>query len=137
MKPPQAIKRLLALCISASLIFGSATGLAAPPGDGAFEAGAKSFAVKKAVQVVAQVIRSWGPEITKVTRTMDAKALKWFSKRASKIADELDEIAEIPDLVPTIVKEKILYYLVSVLRVDGGSANVIAQAIEGAIYLFL
>lgn len=69
--------------------------------------------------------------------TEDPKALKWFGKHASKIAGELDRIAEIPDLIPKIVGEKIWYFLVGSLRVDGGSAKVIAVAIEAAIEAFL
>lgn len=145
----------LSLCFCAPLVFTGA-GLAAPPDspyrdagavgrsetpgtarDGASEAGIKSLALKKAVQAMARVIRAWGPEVVNITRTMDGPALRAFRKHAVRIAGRLEDIAEIPDLVTTIVREKTYYFLIAELQLSGGTANVIAQAIEGALYAFL
>lgn len=132
------VRRMLAMLVCATMLLGSAPCFAQgrPGEDGAFQAGAKSLLMKNAVLAVAKVIRVWGPRIGDVTDKMDAKAVALLMKHSAKVARQLEKIAEIPDVFPRIVKEMLYNYLVNVLRLDGGSANVIAIAVEAAIQIF-
>ena len=66
----------------------------------------------------------------------DDAALQAFRKFASKIADQLLSIASIPGLSRAVVKEKVKNYMIG-LGVGGGSALVIAEAIEVTIPLVI
>lgn len=128
--------RAMAAFLCAAMLLGATPGYAAPPGgDGAVQAGGGSLILKNTLRAIAIVIRKMAPEVTKITKKLDGPALKAFNRFAPKIADELEYIAEIPELIPKVVGEKIWYLLVE-LKVNPGSAKVIAEAIMAAIYIF-
>lgn len=99
--------------------------------------GAKSWAVKKAVQLMAKGIRAGNFIVHKIISYLDKKAAEVFRARSYEIAEGLDDIAKIPDLTVRIVKEKITYFMVETLKMNDGTATVIAGAIEAALWVFL
>lgn len=97
----------------------------------------KSEDVQKATAALAKGIRSNNRFSDWVVRNLnDDAALQAFRKFASKIADQLLSIASIPGLSRAVVKEKVKNYMIG-LGVGGGSALIIAEAIEVTIPLVI
>lgn len=102
--------------------------------------GVKSAAVVKAVKLVAKGIRKGNKHFANVIKYLDPKATGPFLKHAAGIANVLDDIAAIPDLVLGVVGQKLFSILTSTdgpFKLPGGTANVIKEAIMGAIELAL
>lgn len=98
--------------------------------------GIKSAAVVKAVKLVAKGIRKGNKHFAKVIQYLDSKATGPFLKHAGAIANVLDDIAAIPDLVLGVVGQKLFSILTSndgPFKLSGGTANVIKDAIMAAI----
>jgi hypothetical protein len=129
----------------AALVFGSTPALAAPvsTSEGVQETkapsspnGIKSAAVVKAVKSVAKGIRKGNKHFTKVIHYLDAKATGPFLKHSAAIANVLDDIAGIRDLILGVVGQKLFVILTSnegPFKLSGGTANVIKDAIMAAI----
>lgn len=103
-------------------------------------AGVKSAAVVKAVRLVAKGIRKGNRHFANVIKYLDPKAMGPFLKHAAGIANVLDDIAAIPDLVLVVVGQKLFSILTSTdgpFKLPGGTANVIREAVMGAIELAL
>lgn len=79
------------------------------------EMGAKSSAVKMATLALAQGIRSGSRIFHRLIGYMDGKAARVFRKYSSRLADELDSIANIPDITVIVVREKIFYFMTNTL----------------------
>lgn len=110
---------------------------AASPRDGGEKTGVKRWAVKKATRALAAGIRAGGRILNQLIGYMDDKAAQIFRKYSDRIADELESIANIPDITVKIVREKIFYFLSGPLNVGHGNALVIANAIEGVLWILL
>ena len=98
--------------------------------------GIKSAAVVKAVKLVAKGIRKGNKHFAKVIQYLDAKATGPFLKHSAAIANVLDDIAGIPDLVFGVVGQKLFVILTSnegPFKLSGGTANVIKDAVMAAI----
>ncbi len=100
--------------------------------------GVKSKVVVKAVRVVAKLIRTRHDDFFKLCQRFgtDGVALAVFKRNAGKIADVLDDIADIPDLAMKVVGEKLYFILTSdrgPFNLSGGTANVIKDVLMGAI----
>lgn len=70
--------------------------------------GVKGFIAKKSLQGISWLLRN-APEkfIERAGDTLDDGARKKILQHSDEIADEIDEVAELPDLVHHIVKEKL------------------------------
>ncbi|WP_316274774.1 hypothetical protein [Bacillus halotolerans] len=99
--------------------------------------GIKGKIVSAAVRALAQGIRSGSWVVSKIIGWLDEGAAKAFRKHADDIADELDYIAKIPDLAVDTVRKKLYNYLVNDLELDSGDALVIAEAVEGVLWILL
>lgn len=93
--------------------------------------------VKQAAHLLADAIRYGGKALEYLVRHLDGKAAKVFQKYSKRIANALDDIAEIPDVTVRIVKEKIISFMTNELRINPGTAQVIGEAIAGALWVFL
>lgn len=84
----------------------------APMQGGAETRGIKTFITKKALKGVAWMVRET-PEfiLEQASDTLDDKARRALLKNNHKIADEIDEVAELADLSHHVVKEKLTYAL--------------------------
>lgn len=102
-------------------------------GNGYETQGVKGAIVKAAVKKIAKALRYGGPILNKLLRYLDPKAASILSKYASRLADKLDYIATIPDLTANMVKDYVFNFLVNDLKVKGGSALVIADAIKAVV----
>ncbi|MCF6095361.1 hypothetical protein L1765_15500 [Microaerobacter geothermalis] len=95
--------------------------------------GIKSTIVNIAVNTVASALRYGGPALEYIVGFLDKKAAASLSKNANKIADKLDYIAEIPDLTSNMVKTYVYNFLRNDLKISGGTALQIADAIKAVI----
>ncbi|WP_428265657.1 hypothetical protein [Haliangium sp.] len=95
--------------------------------------GARGEIVKHAAMLLADAIRHGGDEAAEVLKHLDKGAAKAFRKHSGTIANALDKIALIPDLTTQIVKEKLLSFLRNVLKLQGGTALQIADAVKAAL----
>jgi len=98
--------------------------------------GIKSAAVVKAVKLVAKGIRKGNKHFAKVIQYLDAKATGPFLKHSAAIANVLDDVAGIPDLILGVVGQKLFVILTSnegPFKLSGGTANIIKDAIMAAI----
>lgn len=95
--------------------------------------GVKSYLVKKAVELIAASLRKGGDVLKYLLKWLDDDAAKAVSKYGDKIADALDEIANIPGLTVNIVKEKLVYVLTKSCGLSGGTALQIADAVATTI----
>jgi hypothetical protein len=142
-----SLRRIAAfICVTcAALVLGSTPASAAPISnpEGVQEAtapssptGIKSAAVVKAVKLVAKGIRKGNKHFAKVIQYLDAKATGPFLKHSAAVANVLDDIAAIPDLVLGVVGQKLFTILTSndgPFKLSGGTANVIKDAVMAAI----
>jgi len=101
------------------------------------EDGLRSYLVKQALGLIADSIRYGGDALAYILRYIDDDAASALTRYADEIADELDYIATIPDVVESVVKEKLYYFLVNELGLSGGTALQIADAVVGAIGFLL
>jgi hypothetical protein len=99
--------------------------------------GVKSLAVKKAVLAMVKGIRKGDRISNKLIGHLDNAALKAFRQHSGRIADGLEKISEIPDLTVKIVKEKSVNFMTRELKLGGGTAQVIGDAIEGVLWFLL
>jgi hypothetical protein len=98
--------------------------------------GVKGRTVAKAVVLVAKGIRKGNVHVAVVLKFLDKNATEIFLKNASRIADVLDDIAKIPDLVYSVVGQKLLVALTSdrgPFKLSSGTANTIVQGVMGAV----
>lgn len=102
----------------------------------ATKAGIKSFLTKKAVQAVAASFRHGGDLVSQVLKFVDKKAADTAKRHSDDIADDLDRIAEIPDLTSGIVKEQ-LYNALTRAGIDGGTALQIADGVKRVVDLLV
>jgi len=93
--------------------------------------GVKSLIVRELTEFLALAIRQGGDIAAWIIARLDGSAAKAFRKHARSIADELDRIAQIPDLTTRIVKEKLYYFLRNQLGLSGGTALEIADLVKG------
>jgi len=101
------------------------------------EHGVKSWMVKKAVRLLADAIRHGGKAVHHVVKFLDDKAARVFHEHSGRIANGLDDIAKIPDIAVHVVKEKIIYFMINELSIRYGTAQVIGEAIEGALWIVM
>jgi hypothetical protein len=99
--------------------------------------GVKSLAVKKAVLAMVKGIRKTDRISNKLIGHLDDAALTAFRQHSGRIADGLERIAEIPDLVVTVVKDKIVLFMTEELKLGAGTARVIGKAIEAVLWTLL
>jgi hypothetical protein len=99
--------------------------------------GFKSWLIKEAVALLASAIRKGDYLVELLLSKLDAKAAKAFHKHARRIADGLDDIAQIPDITMTILREKLRYFLTNELRMNPGTAEVIVGAVETILGVLL
>lgn len=102
--------------------------------------GAKSKTVALAVRLVAKGIRLGNKHFAKIVSTLDAAAAGPFLKHSGRISDLMEEIASIPDVAERAVGEKLFYALSDkhgIFKLSPGTANVIRQAIMGAVSALL
>ena len=104
---------------------------------GAVQMGVKSFLVKKAVRAIASALRHGGDLVRHIVRHLDDDAARALQRYSRDIADGLDEIANIPDLATRMVREKIYHLMVNELAIDSGTALMIADAIDAALWVLL
>ncbi|MDQ0416696.1 hypothetical protein J2Z48_000863 [Croceifilum oryzae] len=95
--------------------------------------GVKSYLTKLAAQLLASAIRHGGDLLGKLLKELDDDVAKAFSKNSRSIANYIDEIAEIPDVTTRIIKEKLYYFLVGTLGMNGGYAQQIANTVKWII----
>lgn len=100
--------------------------------------GVKSKMVTQAVKLMAKGLRKGEKPFFDACEKLasDPRALKAFRKHAGKIADVLDEIAKIPDLVLGVVGEKIFFMLTTdrgPIQMDPGSAKMIEKVVVAVI----
>lgn len=99
--------------------------------------GIRGWLVKQATRLLAIAIREGGEEVGWILKYVDADTAKAFYKYSEQIASQLDVIAGIPDLTVSIVKEKIFYFCLNTLKLNGGISLQIADGIARALNLLL
>jgi len=99
--------------------------------------GIRGQLVQQATRLLAITIRKGGEEVSWILKYVDADTAKAFYKYSERIASQLDVIAGIPDLTVSIVKEKIFYFCLNTLKLDGGISLQIADGIARALNLLL
>lgn len=82
---------------------------ALPHEDDRVEMGVKSAAVKKAVRILAEAIRTGSGIVHRFIGFLDDEAARVFRNYSGRIADELDVIAKISDITVKVVKAKSIY----------------------------
>ena len=108
---------------------------------GAEQQGPKSFLAKKALNAISGMLRRSGDDFIDFLKRsgkgdwLDDQAADAIKKNNHKIADTLDEIAELPDVMSHSVKEHIYNNLKGSL-VDG-NAEMIAEIVYGALWIVL
>lgn len=100
--------------------------------------GVKSKLLTQAVKLMAKALRKGEKPFFDACEKLasDPRALKAFRKHAGKIADVLDEIAKIPDLVLGVVGSKLFFMLTTdrgPIRMDPGSAKMIEKVVVAVI----
>ncbi|SDC06558.1 hypothetical protein [Shouchella lonarensis] len=95
--------------------------------------GVKGWIAKQAIQLLASAIRNGGKEVSKLVGYLDKGAAKAFNKNSGKIANELDKIAKIPDVTANMVKDKLYTFLTKQLKMKGGDAMQIADAVKAVV----
>lgn len=96
------------------------------------DTGIKSFLVKKAVQLISASFRHGGDLVGEVLKFVDKKAADTAKRHSNDIADELDRIANVPDLTSNIVKEQ-LYNALTRAGIDSGTALQIADGVKRVV----
>ena len=98
--------------------------------------GIKSALVKLALKAIAKAIRGGANGfINLASKFLDDAAEKAIRNNASKIADVIEDVADLPGVLTHTAKDKIRQGLEPL--VGGGTANVIANAVVGVLELFL
>lgn len=98
--------------------------------------GVKRFLVKKALKGVAGTIRGGGSKFVDLAgEWLDKKAADTIRKDSVRIADAVDEVANIPDVATHQVRNEASKRLSEIM--DSGTANVIANAVEGVLWILL
>ncbi|GAA1745424.1 hypothetical protein HF984_11205 [Rothia terrae] len=100
--------------------------------------GIKSFVVKKALKGVAGAIRGGGQKFISMAEKqglLDAAATNKIRTDSVRIADAVDSVANIPDLATHMVRQETYKRLVTFM--NPGTANVIANAVEGVLWILL
>jgi len=100
--------------------------------------GVKSKIATQAVKLMAKALRKGEKPFFEACEKLasDPGALKAFRKHAGKIADVLDEIAKIPDLVLGVVGEKLFFMLTTKggpIKMDPGSAKMVEKVVVAVI----
>lgn len=100
--------------------------------------GVKSKLVTQAVKLMAKALRKGEKPFFEACEKLasDPRALKAFRKHAGKIADVLDEIAKIPDLVLGVIGQKLFFMLTTdrgPIQMDAGSAKMIEKVVVAVI----
>ena len=112
-------------------------GAAVAPAEGAERMGPKSYLTQQAVKLVASAIRLWSDDVDKVRKDLDSESKRALKKHATLIADKLDLIAGMPDLVPYVAKQQIIDYMRDKLKISPGVAQLIGEGIAAAIWSYL
>ena len=100
--------------------------------------GVKSKMVTQAIKLMAKALRKGEKPFFDACEKLasDPRALKAFRKHAGKIADVLDEIAKIPDLVLGVIGQKLFFMLTTdrgPIQMDPGSAKMIEKVVVTVI----
>jgi hypothetical protein len=100
--------------------------------------GVKSKMVTQTVKLMAKALRKGEKPFFDACEKLasDPRALKAFRKHAGKIADVLDEIAKIPDLVLGVVGQQLFFLLTTdrgPIQMDPGSAKMIEKVVVAVI----
>lgn len=99
-------------------------------------AGIKSFIVKKLLQQMAGMIRNGADAFIKLgSQFLDDAAEKALKNHSSEIADVLDDVANFPDIATHQIRSQIYNGLKGSL--GDGTAQVIASAVEGVLWILL
>lgn len=144
---PRRVAHVLSMC--AAFVLGSAPVMAVPaafePGPGMVEAsptpqGVKSRTVAGAVVLVAKGIRKGNKHFGNIIKNLKGPAGAAFLQNSEKIADVLDDIAKIPDVVLRVVGQR-LFHLLSdkngAFKIEPGLAKDITEEIVGVISALL
>jgi hypothetical protein len=98
--------------------------------------GLKSTLVKLALKAIAKAIRGGANGFVNLaSKFLDDAAEKAIRNNAGKIADVIEDVADLPGVLAHTAKDKIRQGLEPL--VGGGTANVIANAVVGVLELFL
>lgn len=98
--------------------------------------GVKSWLVKQALKGVAGGIRGGASTFIRLADNwLDAAATKALRKNSGRIADVIEDVAEIPDIASHQVRSQVYNGLKGFL--GHGTANVIANAVEGVMWILL
>lgn len=142
-------KAAIAWITCAAFVFGSVPVMAAPVAshDAANEVaaspapqGVKGRTVAKAVVLVAKGIRVGNKHFGKLAQALKGPAATAFLSHSGKIADLLDDIAKIPDLVSHVVREKLFFALSNTqgaFKIEPGLAKDIADEIVAVVNALL
>lgn len=135
----------LALITCAAVLFAGApakaattTGHDTPSDVGASQSpqGVKGRTAAQATILVAKAIRKGTTHFATIVRKVDTDAVAPFMKHSGKIADVLDDIAKVPDLVVDVIRSR-LFHLLSdphgAFKIKHGLAMDIADVIAGVI----
>lgn len=97
--------------------------------------GLKSFVVKRVLKSLAYMVRHNTDEFISLAEKqgLDKTSARAVRNNTSKIAGVLEDVAEIPDIAAHSAKDAIYNTLRPSL--GGGTANVIAQAVYGLIWV--
>lgn len=105
-------------------------------GGGVETQGIKSWLVKQALKAVAGTIRGGASTFIRLGDDfLDAGAKSALRNHSGRIADVIEDVAEIPDIATHMVRSEVYRGLKGFL--GHGTANVIANAVEGVLWVFL
>lgn len=102
--------------------------------------GVKGRTCAAAVVLVAKGIRKGNKHFGKLVQALKGPAAATFLQHSEKIADALDDIAKIPDLVSRVVGEKLFYALSNpqgAFKIEPGLAKDIAGEIVAVVNALL
>ncbi|WP_284251640.1 hypothetical protein [Litorihabitans aurantiacus] len=98
--------------------------------------GVKSWVVKQALRGVAGLVRGGADAFVRVADDwLDDGARAALKNNSSEVADVIEDVANLPDLATHQVRSAVYNGLKDSL--GHGTANVIANAVEGALWLVL
>ncbi|WIK81882.1 hypothetical protein [Micrococcus lylae] len=98
--------------------------------------GLKSEMVKVALRGVAGAMRGGGQKfVTMADGFLDKRAADVIRRDSVRIADAIDDVANIPDVATHQVRSEVYKRLSAIM--DDGTANVIANAVEGVLWVLL
>lgn len=99
-------------------------------------AGLKGWFVSQGLRGIAGGIRNGADDFIRLAGNwLDDGATTALRQNSTRIADVLDDISDIPDLTTRVVKERAYNELSKFL--DPGTAQVIADALEGVLFLVI